>query len=132
MMTHPLLTTGRFLFVEGSCEHCKVWKIFVERINAELKFDKRIQIIDCTNLYDFKIIENPIISLFRKYLDDSFPILFIDGIRKDGTNTRIEAEAWLRAMLHEDFLEPRYNEFMFNKKCEFGKRGILKRRVVCD
>ncbi len=132
MIINPLLTKGRFLFVESGCPHCEIWKSFVERINVELKFDKRIKIIDCTNLYEFKIIENSIINLFRRYLDDSFPIMFIDSIRKDGTNTRVEAEAWLRSMVHEDFLEPRYNEFMFNKECEYGRKGILRKKVVCN
>ena len=131
MKIHPLLSEGRFLFVVNDCEHCGVWKSFIERINAELKFDKRIQVIDCTDYHDFGITTNPIIKLFTQYIKGEYPILFYQGARKDGTNTRVEAEAWLRAMLHDDFLEPRYNEFMFNKECEYGERGIFKKKILC-
>ena len=131
MKIHPLLSNGRFCFVVGLCSHCEVWKSFIERINAELKFDKRIQVIDCTDYHDFGITTNPIIKLFAPYINNEYPIMFINFSRKDGTNTRVEAEAWLRAMLHDDFLEPRYNEFMFNKECEFGERGIFRKKIMC-
>ena len=117
MKIHPLLSNGRFCFVVNLCEHCSVWKSFIERINSELKFNKRIQIIDCTEYHDFEITNNPIIKLFAPHIKGEYPVLFINFSRKDGTNTRIEAESWLRAMLHDDFLEPRYNEDMFNKEC---------------
>lgn len=132
MKIHPLLSQGRILFVVNQCKNCSIWKSFIERINVELKFDKRIQVIDCTEYHDFGITTNPIIRLFAPYIGGEYPVLFMDFVRKDGTNTRVEAEAWLRSMLHEDFLEPRYNEFMFNKECQYGKRGILRKKIICE
>ncbi len=132
MKIHPLLLKGRFLFVVNDCEHCSIWKTFIDRVNAELKFEKQIRIIDCTEYHDFQIINDPIIRLFRKYIEGAYPVLFFEGRRKDGTNTRVEAEAWLRARVHEDFEEPRYNEFMFNKECEYRDRGLFKRRILCN
>jgi len=132
MKVHPLLSKGRFLFVVNDCENCSVWKTFIERVNAELKFDKRIKVIDCSNYHDFKITDNPIIKLFAPFIRGEYPVLFHMMGRKDGTNTRVEAEAWLRARIHDDFLEPRYNEFMFNKECRYGERGFIRKKIICE
>ncbi len=132
MKVHPLLLKGRFLFVVNGCPHCTVWKTFIDRVNSELKLEKQIRIIDCTEYHDFGIIKDPVIRLFRKYIQGSYPVIFFENRRKDGTNTRVEAEAWLRARVHDDFNEPRYNEHMFNKECRYGARGLLKRRIICN
>jgi len=132
MKIHPLLLHGRFLFIVDDCVNCMIYKKFIDRVNAELRFDKRVEIINCTNYHNFGIIENPIIRLFKDYVNNEYPVLFINGRRKDGTNTRIEAETWLRARLHNDFEEPRYNGFMFNKQCEYVSKGLLRKKILCN
>lgn len=92
---------------------------------------KWIRIIDCTRFHEFGIIDNPIMRLFYKYVDGRYPVLFFEGRRKDGTSTRVEAEAWVRARVHDDFREERKNEYMFNKECEYVKKGILKNKISC-
>lgn len=129
-MINPLLK-GRFLFIVDECSRCAVWKSFIDKLNSELEFEKRIQIIDCSEFYEFGIIRNPIFKLFNRYIAGEFPVIFLDGIRKDGTNSVAEADAWLRAMLHDDFIIPQYNAYLWNKDCSFGDRGIFKRRIIC-
>ncbi len=135
MMPHPLLTHGRILFVIDGCEHCMIWKEFIEKVNAELKWNKQIKVIDCTRYHDFGMTDNEIIKLFAPYTNGSYPVMFIDGSRKDGTSTRIEAEAWLRSRVFNDFAisqSPEYYETLktysrFNKICKSEKD-----RLVCD
>lgn len=131
-MIHPLLNKGRFLFVVDGCLRCQIYKDFIDRFNSKLKFGKRIQIIDCTEYYNFGIIRSPIMRLFEPYVQGSFPVIFIEGRRKDGTNTVIEAEAWLNSRLYEDFEEPHINPYMWNKNCDIKKRGILKNKLICE
>ena len=129
-MINPLLSKGRFLFVVNNCPYCLVWKEFIDRINLELAFDKMIRVIDCSEYYEFGI-SNSIIKLFDKYVQGQFPVLFVDGIRKDGTHTVIEAEAWLRAFLHDDFEMKKYNPYMWNKDCKIIKKGLLRNKLLC-
>lgn len=133
-MINRLLTHGRFLFIRDGCDACKKWKQFIYFLNAELKLNKRIRVIDCTNYHDYGIIDNPIIKLFDEYIDD-YPTLIIEGERKVGTNSLIECKAWLKTRLFNDFIfpqEPEYLEeldryMMFNQKCRF-KKG----RIICE
>ena len=81
-MIHPLLSKGRFLFVVDDCEHCAIWKEFIESINQELEIDKRITIIDCTIYHDFGIVDDQRILLFMPYLQGEYPVLFFEGRRK--------------------------------------------------
>src|SRR3990167_674618 len=116
-MIHPLLTESRILFIVSRCQRCAVWLEFVERINSELEFNKRIEVIDCVRYHDYGIVDDPKIPLFMPYIQGEYPVLFFEGGRKDGTNTRIEAEAWLRAKVHEDFIFKQHNPYFFDKQC---------------
>ena len=131
-MMHPLLNGGRFLFIVDECEHCMIWKEFIEKINSELEMDKRIRVKDCTRFHDFKVTDDSIINLFAPYINGEYPVLFIGGMRKDGTNTRLEAESWIRAKLYKDFIFHQNNPYLWNKKCSFMQKGIFKKKIVCN
>jgi len=134
-MIHPILK-GRFLFIVDNCIKCDIYEEFIEEINSELKPEKRIEVMNLSNYHDYGIIDDLRMLSFLPYIKKSgfieYPILFIDGSRKDYINSRVEAEAWVRARVHEDFLSYQYNPYMFNKECQFGKRGILKRKIICN
>lgn len=138
-MTNPL-KGQTLLFTISDCPFCRKWMDFIERVNKDLKFEKRIRVIDCTKYHQFRIIENPAIRTFYKYIDGEYPVLFhvtgvfgsnIVGLRKDGTNSVTEAEAWIRSLLDEDFIYPQNNQYMFRKECSFGKKGIFNKRILC-
>jgi len=131
-MIHPLLLNARVLFVTDQCDYCMKYKKCIDKINSELKLDKRIEIVDCTNFHTFGIVDNPKIRLFYKYIQGSYPILFFMNSRKDGSNSVTEVEAWLRARLDDDFIYPMNNRYMWNKNCQFIKGGIFKRKIICD
>ena len=60
-----------------------------------------------------------------------FPTLLIDGCLVDGANTRIEIESFLYSFLHNEFIVPEENNFMFEKDCEIQGKGIFRGGVVC-
>ena len=130
-LVHPLLLKGRFLFVVDDCNYCKVWKAFVDRLNKDLEIGKRIIIVDCTKYHNFGIIEHPIIRLFYRYVEGVYPVLFFEGGRKDGANSVIEAETWLRSRLEGDFVYPQRNPYLFRKECRFIKQGVFKNKISC-
>lgn len=135
-----IFLNSRILFVVEHCPYCKIWKQFVERINISLKIEKRISVIDCTAYHEYGIVEDERILLFMQYINGSYPVLFIDGRRKDGTNSRTEAEAWLRSKLFDDFEIPQKNKWLakiksyerFEKECEIIQRGIFKKKIICN
>jgi len=136
-MINPLFYNSRILFVVDGCPNCDIWEEFIEEINAELKPDKRIEVIDCTSFHELGIVENPIIKKFMPFITGggsfgNYPVMFFEGRRKDLVSSRAEAEAWLRVNVHEDFLIPRFNPDMFNKECQFGEKGFLKKKVICE
>lgn len=132
-MINPQLL-GRYLFIRNDCLHCKKWETFVFKFNFQLKRNKRVMIIDCTKFYYYGIYDHPIIKLFEDYIDE-FPVIFIDGEKKSGTNSILECEAWIKARLFSDFYFPQMPEYLeeidkytiFNEKCQFRKG-----RIVCE
>lgn len=131
-MIHPLLLKGRFLFVVRECNKCQIYKDFVDSYNQKLKFEKMIRIIDCTEYYDFNIITNPIIRLFKKYFEGYFPILFIDGVRKNGATSLTETKSWIESRLNGDLINPIKNKSMFDKNCKYIKKGFFKNKILCN
>lgn len=131
-MIHPLLTSGKLLFVVDGCSHCPIWKEFIEQINEEVEIEDRIEVIDCTLFEDYGIVDDFRILLFMPYIQHEYPILFYKGGRKDGTNTRMEAEDWLRAKLDDKFSLPQDNPYLFRKQCEFIERGRFKKKLFCE
>ena len=120
-----------------NCTKCDIWEEFVEEINSELKPEKRIEVIDCTNFHDYGITDDLRILKFMPFIKGThdygvYPILFFEGRRKDFINSRTEAESWLRARVHEDFLLPVYNPDMFSKECQFGEKGVFKKKIICE
>lgn len=140
-MQNNILIDQTFIFVIENCPFCHRWVEFIERLNKDLKFEKRVRIIDCTKYYQFGIID-PILRFFYKQIDSEYPVLFhvtnvlgseVIGLRKDGTNSVTEAEAWIRSLLNEDFISPQENQYMFRKECDFiNKKGIFNRRIICQ
>ena len=115
-------------FVEG-CLHCRTWKDFIQRINGKLPIEKRIKIIDCTEFQKYNIISDPLIVLYNKHFD-GFPCIFIGNLKISGSNSRIESETYLTALLEDEFIVSEYDDRKFNKECEF-KKVAWKQRVVC-
>lgn len=134
-MIQPLLTHGRILFTRSHCNHCQKWKDFIYKLNFELKINKRIQVIDCTQFFLYGIYDHPIIKLFEDYIEE-FPTLFFEGERKSGSNSTDECASWLitRLILENDFIFPRSPEYLeelgryniFNLKCK-----KIKGRIYC-
>lgn len=130
-MIHPLLTKGRVLFVEKDCPHCAIYKKFIFEFNLQLKLDKRIAVVDCTEYDTFGICRNPIIKVFEPYFD-AYPTLFIDGEKKEGVNSIIECKAFLNARLRKDFIFEKLPEYLpsinqytiFNQVCRYRKGRI--------
>ena len=111
---------------------CAIYKSFVDQLNLELKLNKQIEVIDVSDYYNYGILLDERFRFFKKEINGAYPILFIDGAWKFGTNSLTEAEAWLRAKLDKNFLFHQHNPDMFKKNCEFIKEGVLKGRVVCS
>lgn len=130
-MIHPLLTKSRILFTVNNCRFCILYS-FIEHINAQLKWDKRIKVINCTKFHDFGIIDEPIITLFNKYLQGAYPVLFWEGEMIQGANTEEEIMAYIQAKANEDFEFDNHNQYLFNKECRFQKLSKFKKEtVVC-
>jgi hypothetical protein len=124
---------ARVVFVIQGCPRCAKYKEFVERFNLELPINKRIRVVDATNFNSLGIVDNPLIDLFDKYIPDSFPVLFLDGMRISYANSREEAEAFVRGYLHKEFIIPRENQYMFNKKCKVVPKGFFKKpTIICE
>lgn len=130
-MINPLLTKGRFLFIVSGCSMCAIWKVFIDEFNMELKVDKQINVIDCTDFYSFGVEVDPVFNLFKKYIQGHFPMLFIEGSFKYGTTTVAEAKAWLAGRLNSDFLF-RQNNPELQGECMYIESGKLKGKIICN
>ncbi|MEK6878722.1 MAG: hypothetical protein AABY22_03895 [Nanoarchaeota archaeon] len=129
-MNQQFFNNNRVAFMVDMCQHCRVWKEFIERINMKLPVNKRIKMVDCTYFQKYGILTDNLISLYNKHFS-GFPTIFIGSIKISGANSRIEAETYLKALLEEEFIIPEYTEQKFNKDCEFIKRGLFGKRLVC-
>lgn len=117
----------RILFHKQNCVHCNKYMSFIQRINAKLSINKRIILVDCTYWQNYRIITNPFIALFNKYIQ-GFPLLIIDGMLINGINSKIETEAFLMSYLQKDFIVAEHNKYRFNKECDYDSKG----RIVCN
>lgn len=124
-----LYKNTRALYVLNSCKHCRKWKEFIERLNFKIELGKRIEVIDCTMYDKFGVVTNPLIKVFEKYIKE-YPTLIFDGVLISGTNSREEAEAYIRTALRNDFILPTEIKNIFNKDCHFEKKGFLIKRKV--
>jgi len=138
-MDREFFMKARVLFVIDGCDHCRIWKTFIEKFNMNLPINKRIIMLDCSRYHDFGIIEHPLIRAYRKHLG-SYPTLFFEGQKVEGTNTSIELLAFMRSYCKDDVLLPdrlytildgKFIPFNFERECEH-KRTWLGKRVVCQ
>ena len=135
MVFHPLLKNSRILFTIDNCQHCNIYKQFIQKININLNFDKQIDVVDCTKYYEFGIVTDPRIKLFSKHIGGSYPILFFEGRKLSGAQTRAETEARILAMCIGSFkkrYEPENKELdligknlFFDKDCEYHNGRLI-------
>ena len=127
-----IMRNQRILLVQDDCPECGIWKLFIWRINLQIKTEKRIKIIDCT-LWSYRgVYTHPLQDLFDKYIE-RFPVLFFDGMRIDDANTVTEAEAFIRAVFKDDFIVKQENKYLFNKECRYVRKGLFRRKtLVCE
>jgi hypothetical protein len=96
------------------------------------KLDKQIQIIDCTKFHDYGITEHPLIRVYKKYIQGTYPVMFFDGIKIEGANAKFEIEEYLRVLLQDDYIVKENNPFQFRKDCEYKKMPYQGERLVCN
>ncbi len=125
-----LFMNGRVIFVLSFCNNCKIYLQFVERFNSNMSPDKRINIVDCTKWQETGIPDDPLIVKYSKYID-GFPSLFFEGKKISGTNSREEAEAFLKVLCANDFKLPTSIPYLFDKECAY-KNTFFGRRIVCQ
>lgn len=132
-MIHPLLKTGRFLFVVEGCSMCAIWKKCIDEINMNLTVDKQIEVIDCTDRYEQDGFNpDPRIDLFAKYINGNFPMLFIEGGQKYGASSMRDVTAWLRARLRVDAITRYSVPGVKRQECSIIETGKLKGKVICN
>jgi len=118
-------------FIVQECARCRILCEFIERINMKLPINERIRIIDCTYYQKYGIIDNPLIAIYDKSFS-GFPTIFLkNGIKINGTNTRIESETFLKTLLQDMYVIKEDNEFVFDKKCSYQDKGLFKHKIVC-
>lgn len=122
-----IMMNARVLFIQEGCPICLRWKKFIERFNLDINQEKRVLVVDATNLSKYGIYDHPLFKIFDKHIE-GFPSLFIDGNKIGYTNSREEAEAFIRAFLHNDFIEEEDNPLLFDVDCRLTKKGEL----VCE
>ena len=130
MIDRELFMDKRIIFVLSFCPFCGIWLEFVERFNSNMPPDKRVDIIDCSKWQETGIPDNPLINKYSKYIT-GFPVLFFEGRKIEGTNSREEAEAFLKVLCANDFKLPTSIPYLFDKDCSY-KNTFLGRRIVCQ
>ena len=132
ILLNESLRKSRCLFVISNCSICSKYKDFIERLNMELPINKRIRVIDSTNLNSLGVWDYGILRLFDGYMKGNYPFLFLDGILFTGANSKEEVESFIRAYLHKDFIIERENSMMFNKNCRYEKRFLGRKVLICQ
>ncbi len=128
---NKLYQNARILFLIDNCDECSQWKKFIERLNSQIAYDKRIKVIDATLFNEYGTHTHPLFKVFSKYIE-AFPTLFFDGRKIENANTRIEVEAYIRSALHNDFILPITNKFISDRDCRYVRKGLLKKKItVC-
>lgn len=129
LVDRNLFMNKRVIFTISFCEHCAIYLQFVERFNSNMSPDKRINIIDCTKWQETGIPDDPLIIKYSRYID-GFPTLFFEGRKISGTNSREEAEAFLKTLCANDFKLPTNIPYYFDKECKYINT-IWGRRILC-
>ena len=124
---NPLFKNGRYLFIREGCPYCSIYKDFIRLLNSQLPVNKMVNVIDCTSTDRFGILDNKVIELFAPYIT-GYPVIFLEGRKIEGANTREECEVRIKSMLYNDFFEdPNISEYMFNRSCKY-----IKGRLICN
>lgn len=131
-MIHPLLRNGRFLFTVNGCSMCAIWKAVIDSFNMELKVEKQIVVINCSEYYDFGISPTPVFDLFKPYIQGHYPMLFLEGAFKYGAGTTDEVLDWISSRLDKDFIFRKHNKYLHNKDCRYIESGKLKGQIICN
>jgi hypothetical protein len=135
-MDKKFFKNDRTLFYLNMCPVCREWMRFLGILNTKLPLNKQIDFIEVSNYYDFGIIDNPKISVYKKYFNNSFPIFFYEGRKLDESASEDELKAFVNTLIYRDilyheFLDKELSKFIFTKECEFKRFGFRK-RLVCS
>lgn len=125
------------LFYIDGCEHCKEYMKILEKFNFKLQFLNQIQLVECSLFFDRGIVDNPILLKYKKHLTGDFPTFVYkednsnDGIKFIGARDSEILYEFLLGLLNKkmDMKEP--NNYLFNKKCTFTKKGFGS-KVICE
>lgn len=91
----------RILLKKRQCPICINYLGVVQRINARLPIDKRIQVVDTSDYEEHGINLSPIINHLQW---SGTPTLFINGIKVVGATTKEHIRGFLESFLKEEFL----------------------------
>ena len=128
-----LLLNSRLLFTINDCEFCRLYHRFIQSVNAKLKPNKRITVINCSNYHDYNITDDRRIPIFIEYYKGSYPTLFINGGIIRGANSQAELEAWIKSRLEEDFEIPEdLGNTTFDSECRYVKKKWFGRILECQ
>ena|SRR3990167_7892144 len=126
---NQIYKNARVVFLLVDCPVCRVYKYFIERINLEIPSSKKIKIVYVIeDAWGNQSCSDPYFKVFDKHIK-SFPILFFEGMKITGANSRIEAEAFLKTALHKDFILPKENPHIFTKEMKIIKTGIFGKKI---
>lgn len=136
-MKRDFYSSIRVLFILNSCSHCREYAKFIETLNMKLPMDKKIKVVNVTNYYDFGIIDDPLIMVFKKYLEGGFPVLFFDSMRLDGSRNVEELKRFMYTLVFDELIirdrnDYEYVKYMYNKNCKFVDKRIFGGNLVCD
>lgn len=140
-MKNEVFRRLRVAFVIQSCPQCRIIKPILEKINSNLMPDKQIKVVECTRYHDLGVIEHPLIKLYNKYIRGEYPVIFLEGSRIDGAGSTEMVKAFLETYLYEDFIikpsltietKDGYIGLTFNKECQYVKRGIFGKKLICQ
>lgn len=135
-MRSPEYLKARVLFTIIGCPHCREYARFIESFNLKLPLEKKIKVVDCTNYYDFGIMEDPIFKAFKHEISktNTFPILFFEGgVLHSSGISKEQAENFIKALVKDEFLNDEEHPYYYDKVCQVQKFGLFGReRVVCS
>lgn len=135
-----IFLNSRILFIIDGCPYCRMYYNFIGTVNKNLPWNKKIDIVNCTQYHDNQILTDNRIPLFFKYYGGSYPALFINGGIIRGANSTEELKAWLYSRLYDEFIIDEKlsieiggveSPLMFDKKCHFKKKGWFNKEVIC-
>ena len=123
----------RVAFTIMGCEHCKVLKMFLDRFNINLPFNKRIRMVDCTKYHDLEIIDNSLIRLYKNHIKGTYPVIFIGYQKLEGATCEQEVKVFLNQYLSDDLILPLDDPYQFDKNnCRYEKDVFGRKKLVCE